>query len=341
MSAWQSIRLMRARPPALAATDPERAAVFAAALEQSEQLMRAARDVGHAARPLPLFYSLSQAGRAIAAARLDDPAWRLAGHGLAALTDPGITDLLRRVIEPQPAGPKKIAEGRRDSFGGVAVAVGSEALTAPIELGEAWAAVPELIPQMPQMPSLHTEWRRPLVVFDEYWDADPHIQSMRDQFPLGMLVAGLPPDANAEKRCAELSRYPAVAGAVIRTDPHLGSVGTPAEIIRDYSPEGQECTRIVWLGPRANHPRLDEVAPVYRWTGVRLLIPRLSARDHLSPLMLWWVLLFGLSSIARYDPELWVAALDVNESQQAVPIEAALDEAMNALPDLILLALVG
>lgn len=60
MSAWQSIRLLRARPPAL--VTKERAGVFAAALEQSEQLMRAARDVGHAARPLPLFYSVSQAG---------------------------------------------------------------------------------------------------------------------------------------------------------------------------------------------------------------------------------------------------------------------------------------
>jgi hypothetical protein len=61
--------------------------------------------------------------------------------------------------------------------------------------------------------------------------------------------------------------------------------------------------------------------------------------DFLSPLMLWWVLLFGLSSVARYDPELWVAALDVNRSKQAVPIEAALAEALIALPELILAAL--
>ncbi len=81
---------------------------------------------------------------------------------------------------------------------------------------------------------------------------------------------------------------------------------------------------------------LDVIAPDYH--GTRLLLPRLSV-GLLSPLMLWWVLLFGLSMIARYDPELWVAALDVNDSPQAVPIEAALDEAMNALPLLILDAL--
>jgi hypothetical protein len=95
MSAWQSIRLLRAQLPGLAADDPTRGAVLAAALEQSEQLMRAASDVGHAARPLPLFYSLSQAGRAMAAAHLDHPAWRLATHGLSAPTDPEIADLVR------------------------------------------------------------------------------------------------------------------------------------------------------------------------------------------------------------------------------------------------------
>ena len=50
--------------------------------------------------------------------------------------------------------------------------------------------------------------------------------------------------------------------------------------------------------------------------------------------------LFGLSSIARYDPELWIAALDVNNSQLAVPIEATLDIALDALPELILDALI-
>ena len=61
--------------------------------------------------------------------------------------------------------------------------------------------------------------------------------------------------------------------------------------------------------------------------------------DALSPLMLWWALLFGLSMAARYDPEMWVAELDVNESKAAVPIEAALDVALEALPELILDAL--
>ena len=48
--------------------DPARLHVFQAALTQAEELWEAASAVGAASRPLPLFYCLSQAGRAICAA---------------------------------------------------------------------------------------------------------------------------------------------------------------------------------------------------------------------------------------------------------------------------------
>jgi len=77
------VRALRANPPGLAATDPKRRAVFGAALEQFEQLLGAAEVSGPASAPLPLFYALSQAGRAIAAARLPDhQRWDFTGHGL-------------------------------------------------------------------------------------------------------------------------------------------------------------------------------------------------------------------------------------------------------------------
>ena len=85
--------------------------------------------------------------------------------------------------------------------------------------------------------------------------------------------------------------------------------------------------------------RLNEIAPDYRGLGTRLLLPRAGSKDALSPLMLWWALLFGLSSVARYDPETWIAALAVNDSELAVPIEAVLDAALEGLPELILDAL--
>lgn len=340
MSDWQAIRLLRARPPRGVDT-AERAGVFASALEQSEQLMRAAERIGPAARPLPLFYSLSQAGRAIAAARIADDQWRLSGHGLSVQDSTAATDVMQRVITPQPRSKRAVRENRRTSFAGVAEAVGSGVLTGEVNLGAVWCAIPELIPQAPQMPDLAPGWRRPLIVFDTYWNADPGMQANRLMFGTDIIVCGLPGDANAEQITVELGHYPAAAGAGVRIDPHLGTPDTHHEVVTEMTPEGRDCPRVTWRGPRENHPPLDQVAPEYRGTGIRFLMPTLPTGDLLTPLMLWWVLLLGLSSVARYDPELWISALDVNTSKQAVPIEAALDAALVALPELILETLVG
>jgi hypothetical protein len=330
---WQRIRLLRAKPPAR--VTGERVGVFVAALEQSEQLMRAAEGVGPAARPLPLFYALSQAGRAIAAARLEDP-WRLAGHGIGMVPKQDhVTDPLRRVVMPKgnPGGD------RRDSFAGVAAAVGSDSLSGPVELGAVWGAMPDLVEPMPQMP-LDKTWRRPLEVFRHDWmSEDTFSQIYPGRFPLRMLVAGLPPDTNGAALDAELAHYPAALGAAAEISEHRAPVGTPEAVERDWSPTVEICPQFFWRGgPPAS---LDDVAQPHRLNGKRLLVPRLGDGEFLSPVMLWWVLLFGLSSLARYDPEEWVAALDVNASEQAVPIEAALDLAVDALPALILEALTG
>jgi hypothetical protein len=69
-TSWQPIRALRAAPTGSAAADHDRRATFVASLRQAEELAEAARVAGYAARPLPLFYCLSQAGRAIAAAHL-------------------------------------------------------------------------------------------------------------------------------------------------------------------------------------------------------------------------------------------------------------------------------
>lgn len=61
--------------------------------------------------------------------------------------------------------------------------------------------------------------------------------------------------------------------------------------------------------------------------------------DALSPLMAWWSLLYGLSMLARYYPATWTQALDLDESRWAVALEYALDEALEAVPRLVLGAL--
>jgi hypothetical protein len=306
--------------------------VFVSALEQAEALMHAAADVGPAASPLLLFYAVSQAGRAIAAARLDDP-WRLSGHGLKAPAPADAsTGLLQRIVKPDGG---QASGKRRPSFAGVAEAIGSGQLTSGIELGALWAAIPELMAPLPQPPLKDPAWKRPLRVFRPMFDA-AH-QRLADMRPLELLV-DLSPDWDLDRLLRHLSDYPTAEGAYMW---HTQGMNKDF-IVTQPGPEGLLpvfCWPDVPTGIASRTHRLNRIAPDYRRLGTRLLFPRAGGKDALSPLMLWWALLFCLSSIARYDPETWIGALAINDSELAVPIEAALDAALEALPDLILDAL--
>lgn len=295
--------------------------------------MRAAANVGPAASPLLLFYAVSQAGRAVAAVHLDDP-WRLSGHGLKAPAPDGAsTSLLHRVVKPDGG---QASSRRRPSFAGAAEATGSGQLTAELELGALWAAIPELMTPLPQPPLEDPAWKRPLRVFRPMFDA-AH-QRLADMRPLELLIDGLPENADLDTLCRYLSHYPTAEGAYMW---HTQGMSEDS-IVTQVGPTGflpVFCWRDVPTDIRLRSRHLNAIAPDYRGRGTRLLLPRAGSRDALSPLMLWWALLFGLSSIARYDPETWIGALSVNDSELAVPIEAALDAALDALPDLILSAL--
>jgi hypothetical protein len=43
--------------------------------------------------------------------------------------------------------------------------------------------------------------------------------------------------------------------------------------------------------------------------------------------------------LARYEPASWISALDTDASPNAVPLEAALDQALDTCPELILHAI--
>lgn len=59
----------------------------------------------------------------------------------------------------------------------------------------------------------------------------------------------------------------------------------------------------------------------------------------LHPLMAWWIPLHGLSMLARYHPALLQQALDVDFSPDAVVLEAALEAAIDDVPDRVSAAL--
>jgi hypothetical protein len=95
------IRALRATPPGRASSDQDRRRVFTAALGQFDELLTAAENVGPASRPLPLYYALNQAGRAIAAAyQMHGNPWEPKRHGLT-IGEPPDGWLQQTPITPQ------------------------------------------------------------------------------------------------------------------------------------------------------------------------------------------------------------------------------------------------
>lgn len=71
------------------------------------------------------------------------------------------------------------------------------------------------------------------------------------------------------------------------------------------------------------------------------LIPKINGQPCPSRLMTWWAFLYALSILARYKPGPWSNALRVDASELAVPIEATLEVANDAIPSLVLAALLA
>jgi hypothetical protein len=89
-----------------------------------------------------------------------------------------------------------------------------------------------------------------------------------------------------------------------------------------------------------NRSRRDVRTVVTNYLGSYWLLPAARpAGETLSPLLLWWCLLYAFSDLARYHPAEWTAALNPNGSSAAVPIERTL-LALSVIPRLVLITLV-
>jgi hypothetical protein len=84
---------------------------------------------------------------------------------------------------------------------------------------------------------------------------------------------------------------------------------------------------VVELGEKQNTGHQPEIG---------YALPELAGGDSPHPLMLWWALLLGLSSYARYEPAAWTAALDLDRSELAAGLEGVLDLAAVRVPERVL-----
>ena len=307
-------------PPGLAGSDDARRATYAAALQQFDDLMEAARVVGPVSRPLPLYYAVHQAGKAIAAAWTADD-WRVAGHGLAQdraekYRAAWQADVLRFRVKPRAHGV----------FSAAATALGTP-LTGSVEMGAVWSALPEVSP-----PCEDGRWLAALPV-------TPAAGAINTSDALlgYVCIRGQPDPPDPASVNSLLARYPDAEGA--RAAPYNGQLqGNVTRLglgVAVIWPADQSASRSQDLStPLASHVAFR--LPLYRRTTERWLIPEVgNGADRLGPVLLWWVLLHGLSLLARYEPAAWRAALNLDSSRIADPLTELLDQALEIVPDLL------
>ena len=315
--AWQELRALRATPPGRAGED-DRRPTYGAALRQAEELADAAAAADYAAKPLPLFYSLSQAGRAIAAARTDGE-WRLRGHGLR-VQPTNSQGVLATLIGPQG--------GARTLFATVAATTGSPPLAGPVALGELWAANPDLAPV--DLPRDAESLPRALHF---------RVNSAPEETPdaitgtSGFIAVSVELPGAKGGDIEEAARpYSTLRGAYPLTQGPAGAVraGPDDPVQRGYLGMDTERVNVAVDWPmetthrdfrareRAFASFIEAGEPDWPDSSPSLIgyaLPELAGRQAPHPLMLWWALLYGLSSLARYEPGTWTAALDLDWSK--------------------------
>ncbi|WP_024876840.1 YaaC family protein [Saccharomonospora piscinae] len=326
---WEQLRATRWNPPAPAATTDERRATYVFALEQAEQMFRAATTVGPATRPLLVFYGLSQAGRAIMAAASSigsGDAWKLNGHGISSVAlDGNLPDVEVRTGKT----------GDRGSFVRL-----SELLVSPlwgkarVRLHVLW----DLLPENEQSPLLDTGSARRTPLWIEHRNLYP------ERHPLASVpVVRFPPwiinSDNGRKALDDyLKAFPDAQGYYdflrIEDDPKADPKFSPHQ-------DGWGELDMHWRlpGGRLGTPAerlalLESLTRPYKET--LYFFPVIAPNSHsLHPLMAWWAVLHTLSMLARYQPAEWASHINVDTSQHAIAIERLLKEAIRTVPRLV------
>jgi hypothetical protein len=343
---WRGLRMLRASPPGWADKGARRT-TFAAALAQSEDLWRAGAALTPATSPIVLYYALAQGGKALIAAHLKSSAWEgPPSHGLAlGLRDVtfGATPALAD-YEVRPSG-----RGLVDAVAGV---LASPVLTGPEDLESLACSLPDQEDFALDNPGRSRPLRVYLLAAPT---SGPQIEAELSVGPLpGALLRSQPRENYAEM----IAPSPAEARDWLHAYPRLAALGEPTRSVH-VSPilsadRPAFSVRLAWALPEPM-----DIFATYRWAGRKAfdiadpgpvgglpssgtVLPAVASNPTAQhPLVAWWVLLYSLSMLARYHPRAWTALLDVDRSPQAVPLGIMLTAGANAIPRLLLHAMLA
>jgi hypothetical protein len=314
--AWAKIRSARSTRPGLTQGDDARTQTYLASVQQFEELYRTAASVGVASRPILLFYGLSQVGRALLAAR-EANQWQVHGHGLSfvpATSQGAIFD----------SGVKTHRQGL---FQAVVSVLAEDPPTRAMTLAELWAAMPGL----PRIAETSQEKPPLRVAYD--------VTSGGLSFVLyssPSVLVGIPGATTVQEAAAAVDPYLRLPVRVETGWTSSGSDPDPDDILRSLTLEQPRSFRLVPEGGAVTSADLMRELGAKTSFGQSWLLPKVGDSNNIGILLLWWMLLYVFSILARYEPAAWVTALDVNDSPVAVPLEAAFDAAQRQIPPLVL-----
>lgn len=302
--------------------------MFSAALEQAEQLVCSAADLGPETRPINLFYGLSQGTRAVIAAReASDKALWLSNHGI---TQRGNLDRSIANIEVEQT------DKAGGSFTALAGILRSRALPEPVQLGNLLAALPLHLPT--------SSWsNRPRAIGVQHIEqsgygvlvSSPYIFAGSGNWPV---IDGVR-DMSIEESRKVLTdyideRYPGMRGMEPRPDGHtqimVGDSGMQFSLKLALSDH---------IGSDVVRQQVLEARTV-RVGDQLFALPSFAGHEPpCHPTVVLYAALWTLSMLARYAPVRWVKSLDVDASQDAVALEEILEDALTLIPWALLDAL--
>jgi hypothetical protein len=324
-SAWASLRATRWEPPGAAGVSRDRRRTYTFALEQAEQMFRAAARVGPATRPLLAYYGLNQAGRAIAAAGsgVQGEDWRLSGHGIKSR---GLDGSLAQIAV------RCDKSGSSGSFVRLSELLDSPvwADSTPVALSSVW----DCIPETRLTPLADDESRRcPLLVDTRRMHGEPH--------PLATVpVTYFPPwVVDSPHGRQSLTEYLAAFPGAREFDSFVRDGCDQPRFSKDMDGWGE--LQMNWQA--AGGQQCDFIGQVAflvgitrSYNGSRYFFPAPDGLDKsFHPLMAWWAVLHALSMLARDQPAEWADHIDVDRNPHAVPLENLLKTAVVLMPKLI------
>jgi len=315
---WRAIRNLRAAPPLSLASVlvGDRADVFHMALEQSEQLFRAAAAVERESRPLLLFYGLGQAGRALAAASeaLSVREWPASGHGLKANVAelrPSAIWSLRTSVKPD----------QQDLFSRASTALGSATDIGEVTMGAAAANLLEFVYEF-----------RGFGEFPRILTVGPALVQSATSVDLDRKPSKFPISVEPEE---DLETFLASVPLLARFGFWRDSNQVPQ---RDHNGHVLVAVPMEDLDLDGQHAKLRG-RQTYR--GQDVAVRALGTSPNVvHPLMVWWLVLYPLSMLARYEPRKWQQVLDLRGSTNWSQIEFICDRALDAVPQLLAEALI-